>query len=298
MRPMEARMRSFVVTGVSTGIGNATARVLAGHGAHVFGSVRREHDAARLADELGASFTPLVFDVTDAPAVQRAADAVRARLEGATLAGLVNNAGIAVPGPLVDLDPAELRRQLEVNVVGMLGVTRAFVPLLGGDRSLTGAPGRIVNIGSALGKIGMPFVGAYSTSKFAVEGFSECLRRELVLYGIDVIVVAPGAVVTPIWDKAEAADTRPFQSSDFAPALSRFGPMMICQGRRGVPAETVGHVVRRALTARRPRVRYAVQSHPFRDHFLPRLVPARVLDRLIGRAIGLGTQPWRPRSTS
>ncbi|MBA4210573.1 MAG: oxidoreductase, partial [Parvibaculum sp.] len=199
-------MKSVVVTGVSTGIGNAAARVLAKKGFRVFGSVRKEADAAALKKDLGESFVPLVFDVTDEAGVARAAAEVRAALGGEKLAGLVNNAGIAVSGPLIDLDPDEFRKQMEVNVTGPFLVTQAFAPLLGTDRALKGEPGRIVNISSVAGIRAMPFLGPYAASKFALEGFSEALRRELMMFGIDVVVIGPGPVKTAIWDKAEEID--------------------------------------------------------------------------------------------
>ncbi len=158
--------------------------------------------------EFGDQFTPLLFDVTDAAAVNRAAKETAAALGNATLAGLVNNAGIAVAGPLLHLDIDELRHQLEVNVTGQLIVTQAFASLLGADSSRSGEPGRIVMITSVGGRNANPFMGPYNASKFALEGLSESLRRELMIFGIDVIVVAPGAVATPIWDKAEQMTPR------------------------------------------------------------------------------------------
>src|SRR5689334_1429291 len=145
-------MKSVVVTGVSTGIGWGTARVLIRNGMHVFGSVRKQSDADRLANEFGGAFTPLLFDITDEAAVQAAAQLVRERLGGETLFGLVNNAGIATAGPLMHQPLEEFRYQIEVNLVGQLIVTRAFLPWLGTDRSLRGQPGRIVNISSVGGK--------------------------------------------------------------------------------------------------------------------------------------------------
>src|SRR5271154_6033280 len=199
-------MRSVVITGASTGIGWAAAKLLLARGFRVFGSVRKQADADRLAAEFGANFSPLLFDVTDEAAVKAGAATVRASLGNETLFGLVNNAGIAVPGPLLYVEVDEFRHQLEVNVTGQLIVTQAFVPLLGADADRKGAPGRIVMISSVGGKNASPFVGPYNASKFALEGFSESLRRELMLFGIDVIVVAPGAVATAIWGKAEQVD--------------------------------------------------------------------------------------------
>src|SRR5918996_1272048 len=214
-------MKSVVVTGVSTGIGWGIVKVLIDKGCRVFGSVRKTQDAERLSKEFGGNFVPLIFDVTDEAAVQAATRQVREQLNGETLFGLVNNAGIAVPAPLIHQPTDDFRHQLEVNLVSVLLVTKAFVPLLGTERSLQGKPGRIINISSVSGRIGYPFVGAYATSKHGLEGFSESLRRELMLYGIDVIIIGPGSVATPIWDKAEQADISIFDDTEYAEAIRR-----------------------------------------------------------------------------
>src|SRR6266536_2847183 len=251
-------MQSVVVTGVSNGIGWGITKVLIQHGFRVFGSVRKTQDAERLAKEFGDGFVPLLFDVTDESAVQAAAIQVREQLHGETLFGLVNNAGIAIPGPLMHLPTDDFRHQIEVNLVSVLIVTKAFLPLLGTDRSLRGKPGCIVNISSVGGKFGGPFLGAYAASKHGLEGFSESLRRELMLYGIDVIVVGPGSVATPIWDKAEDVDLTPYAGSEYAEAAKRLQAYLVQNGRKGYPPEKIGEVVRHALTISKPRVRYAV----------------------------------------
>src|SRR5262249_47315029 len=174
-------------------------KVLIASGFHVFGSLRKQTDADRLSKEFGANFTPLIFDVTDEAAVAAGARQVEAALGGETLFGLVNNAGIAVPGPLLYTKIDDFKQQIEVNLTGQLIVSQALAPLLGADRSRKGVPGRIVMISSVGGKNASPFVGPYNASKFALEGMSESLRRELMLFGIDVVIVAPGAVATPIW---------------------------------------------------------------------------------------------------
>src|SRR3954465_4257829 len=168
-------MRSVVITGASTGIGWASARMLLDRGFRVFGSVRKQADADRLNGEFGANFTPLIFDVTDEAAVLAAAREVRSQLDGETLSGLVNNAGIAVAGPVLELAADEFRRQLDVNVIGPVIATQAFGPLLGADPSLQGPPGRIVMISSVAGKNGNPLMSAYCASKHAIEGLSESL---------------------------------------------------------------------------------------------------------------------------
>ncbi|HVE85781.1 MAG TPA: SDR family oxidoreductase [Myxococcales bacterium] len=283
--------RSAVVTGASTGIGLGTARVLIRHGVQVFGSVRKSADAERLRQELGERFTPLLFDVTDHAAVRRAADEVGATLAGSKLFGLVNNAGVAVGGPVLELTADELRRQMEVNLVGPLVVTQAFAPLLGADRSRSGPPGRIVNVSSVGGKMGAPFLGAYVASKHALEGLSESLRREMMLYGIDVIIVAPGTVATPIWDKAEQEDVSRYENSDFRQALTTFRNFLIKEGPTGFPPERIGEAIWTALSARRPKVRYAVVPQRFTKWTLPTTLPARLVDRLVARAVGLTPGP-------
>ncbi len=280
-------MRTVVVTGASSGIGWATCGLLAAKGVRVFGSVRKAADGERLKAELGEAFTALVFDVRDDAAVRAAAASVRERLKGEKLFGLVNNAGIAIAGPLLHLPMDWLRQQLDVNVIGQVSAIQAFAPLLGSDRTLAGPPGRIVNMSSVAGRVGQPFLGAYSASKHAFEGLSESLRRELMLYGIDVIIVGPGFVATPIWDKAEEADFSAFRGSEFTPAMLKVRDYMLSEGRKGYPPERVAGVVWRALTARRPKTRYAVVPNRFLHWTLPGMLPRRLVDWLIAKRLGL-----------
>lgn len=279
-------MRSVVITGVSTGIGWGTAKILIQKGCRVFGSVRKAQDAERLQKDFGGNFVPLIFDVTDEPAVQAAAGQVRKQLHGETLFGLVNNAGIAVPAPLIHQATDDFRHQIEVNLVSVLIVTKAFVPLLGSDRSLKGGPGRIINISSVGGKRGSPFLGAYVASKHGLEGFSESLRRELMLYGIDVIIVGPGAVATPIWDKGEQVDTTLYADTEYLESGRRLQKYMVENGRKGYPPEKVGEIVWHALTSSNPRVRYAVEPGGIISQIVQLLLPRRVLDDIIARNLG------------
>jgi NAD(P)-dependent dehydrogenase (short-subunit alcohol dehydrogenase family) len=279
-------MRSVVITGASTGIGWATAKLLLDRGFRVFGSVRKPADADRLKGEFGANFTPLLFDVTDEAAVLAAAREVRAALGGETLFGLVNNAGIAVAGPVLELAAEEFRRQMDVNVIGPIISTQAFGPLLGSDPSLKGPRGRIVMMSSVAGKNGNPLMSAYSASKFAIEGLSESLRREMMLFGIDVIIIAPGAVKTPIWSKAEEVDISAYKNSPFFPALERIRKYMLQLGEGGLPAEKIAEAIAVALTSARPRVRYQITPDPMR-HLITAVLPKRMVDRIIAKRLGL-----------
>lgn len=283
---MNSQKKSVVVTGVSTGIGWGTVKVLTGKGFHVFGSVRKQADADRLEAEFGDAFTPLLFDVTDETAVRAGARQVEAALAGATLAGLVNNAGIAVAGPLLHLDVEEFRRQLEVNLTGVVIATQAFAPLLGAEPGLTGPKGRIVNISSVGGRNASPFMGPYSASKFALEGLSEALRRELLIHGIDVIIVAPGAVATPIWAKADEVDTGPYAATVFGPALERIKGYMLTLGKNGLPPAAIGDAIFKGLTAVKPKHRYVVSPTPF-EVLMTEILPRRTMDRIVGKRLGL-----------
>lgn len=279
-------MKSVVVTGVSTGIGWGAAKVLIQKGFRVFGSVRKQADADRLSQEFGPNFVPLIFDVTDEKAVRKAAAQVETALEGQTLAGLVNNAGVAVAGPLLELPIAEFRQQIEVNLTGVVIVTQAFAPLLAAGPDRKGSPGRVVNISSVGGRNGNPFLGPYVASKFAIEGLSESLRRELLLLGVDVIIVAPGAVATAIWGKAKDDDLVPYEKSVFYPALLKVFAYMKANGAKGLPAEELGELVARVLTIAKPRVRYTIAPDALQTFMLAHL-PRRMVDRMIGGQLGL-----------
>jgi NAD(P)-dependent dehydrogenase (short-subunit alcohol dehydrogenase family) len=279
-------MQSVVITGASTGIGWATAKLLLDRGFRVFGSVRKPADADRLKGEFGANFTPLLFNVTEEAAVLAAAREVRAALDGKTLFGLVNNAGIAVAGPVLELAAEEFRRQMDVNVIGPVIATQAFGPLLGSDPSLKGPKGRIVMISSVAGKNGNPLTSAYSASKHAIEGLSESLRREMMLFGIDVIIVAPGAVKTPIWSKAEEIDISAYSNSPFLPTLEKLRKFMLHLGEIGLPPEKIAETVADALTSAHPKARYQITPDPMR-HLITGVLPKRMVDRIIAKRLGL-----------
>jgi NAD(P)-dependent dehydrogenase (short-subunit alcohol dehydrogenase family) len=278
---------TIVITGVSTGIGAAAARRAVRGGAHVFGSVRHPEAAAALQSELGDQFTPLVFDVRDEAAIQAAAATVRAALAGEKLCGLVNNAGVALPGPLALQPIAEFRDQIEVNLIGTLAVTQAFLPLLGTDSTLHGLPGRIVMVSSVGGKLSAPFLGAYCAAKHALEGLSGSLRRELMLFGIDVIIVAPGAVATPIWDKAEEVPLDTLSSTPYGEPLRRYRAHALKSGRAGYPPEKVAEAIWTALNVAHPAARYPVVIKSFLNWTIPRLLPARWVDRIVAGQLGL-----------
>lgn len=265
-----------VVTGASSGIGRETARRLAARGFRVFGTVRREEDAAGLRAE---ALEPVHMDVTDPASVAAARDAVLAALGGTPLVGLVNNAGVPAAGPLEFLPLPELRQALEVNVVGALAVTQAFLP------ALRRSGGRILNMSSVSGRIAMPFAGPYAASKFALEALSDSLRRELLGSGVRVILIEPGSVRTPIWDKVQAPGTlERYDGTPYAAALLLVRRQALAGREKGLPASAVADAVLRALSVRRPPARIPVVTRRLRFRAI-QLLPDWVLDWAARRAL-------------
>ena len=277
-------MKHVVVTGVSTGIGYATVAELLTHGFSVFGSVRSEEDADRLSQQFRQNFTPLLIDVTQEDQVRRAADQVAEDVGAQGLWALVNNAGISLPGPLSEIPSSLLRTHLEVNVMGVVNFTQAFLPSLGMQKPQGHPPGRIVNVSSTSGRIAFPFMGPYAASKHAVEALSDSWRRELMLYGIDVIVIQPGSIRTPIWDKA-AASYQQLPDSDYRPIYEKIN---LAEYKRGaLPVEKVARTIRHVLECRRPKSRYVLPDKWLKHWLAPRILPDRWLDWMIKRNLGL-----------
>ena len=281
--------RSVVVTGVSTGIGLGITEVLVEKGIRVFGSVKSQEDVKRLQRTFKGRVVPLLFDVTDAAAVKAASERVRYILCEEPLLGLMNNAGTAVAGPLLHLPIHDFRQQLEVNLVAPLSVSQHFAPLLQSSADLSA--GRIVNIGSAAGRIGIPFLSAYAASKHGLEGLSESLRRELLLYGIKVIMIVLGFVKTAIWDKAEALDLSAYDGTPYSGLVEAFRSFMVSEGRSGLEPKQIGAAVLAALTKKHPRSKYILVPQRLKNWTLPTMLPAGLTDKLIAMQFGLKRLP-------
>ena len=270
--------KRVLITGASTGIGYAAAEACAAAGWHVFAGVRKDDDARRLSTQIGASCTPVRLDVSDPATIASAVETIGDE----PLHGLVNNAGIAVPGPIEHLPIEQFQQQLDVNVTGVVRVTQAFLPRLRGE-----VPGRIVNISSVSGCIGFPLIGAYVASKHALEGLSESMRRELAIHGVFVSVVGPGTIETPIWDKADQHDFSPYANTAYAGAIEQLQQRARDSRRGAMPAAKVGRLILHILTTRRPKRRYAPVPGKLVNWTLPRLLPTGLVDRAIAKALGL-----------
>jgi NAD(P)-dependent dehydrogenase (short-subunit alcohol dehydrogenase family) len=250
--------KAVLVTGASSGIGRECALRLASRGFQVFAGVRKDGDGERLRAEASGSLTPILLDVTDSASIAMAAQTISRSLDNGGLHGLVNNAGIAVAGPLEMLPPEALRKQFDVNVIGQIAVAQAFLPML------RMAHGRIIIMGSILGRLALPFVGAYSAAKFALEALAESLGMEIRPFGVSVSIIEPGNIATPIWSKSKstamdtAGDLTARKWDLYRLPAEAFQRYTDQASANGIPASRVALVVERALSARKPRSRYTV----------------------------------------
>jgi NAD(P)-dependent dehydrogenase (short-subunit alcohol dehydrogenase family) len=279
--------KAVLITGASTGIGRATALHLDAAGWRVFAGVRKEADAESLRQAGSERLVPLMLDVTDAGQIAAAAERIGAEVGAGGLDGLVNNAGIAVPGPLETLPVDDFRRQIEVNLTAHVAVTQAMLP------ALRTARGRIVFITSIGGLMAFPMFGAYHAAKFGLEAVGDVFRRELRPWGIKVAVIEPGSIATPIWQRGEeavdalAGRAREGHADLYGRAIESYREVARKTGARGIPAEKVAVKIEHALSARRPRTRYLVGADARGQAFAAWLLPDRLLDWLIVRATGL-----------
>lgn len=279
--------RTVVVTGASTGIGQACALLLDQLGFSVFAGVRQDIDAQTLKQKGSQRLIPIFLDVTDAESIASAVNQVTNAVGGAGILGLVNNAGIAVPGPLELLAIAEFQYQMQVNVTGQLAVTQAFLGLLRQDR------GRIVNMGSISGRSPTPFLGAYNASKFALEALTDVMRMELRPWGISVSIIEPGSIATPIWDKSlnqsEVAQQDLSQTAQnlYGQAMNIVRKKMQIIASGGISADIVAQAVLHALTAKKPKTRYLIGLDAKIGAVLKHILPDKLHDRVILYSMGL-----------
>lgn len=276
----DRKSRTVLISGASKGIGRATALRLDAAGWTVLAGYRDESDAETLARRASDRLVPLRLDVTDGTEIQAARELADELAPGG-LDGLVNNAGIVVAGPVEALDLDQVRHQFEVNVFGVVALTRALLP------SLRRRRGRIVNVSSLNGRLATRFSGIYAASKHAVEALSDALRTELRHWEIPVVVIQPGAVATPIWDTSlERARRNLERLSDrhrelYGSVLERMAERIEGPPKHAIPPERVAAKIERALTARWPRARYLVGWDARLGVLLQALLPTWLSDRLL-----------------
>jgi NAD(P)-dependent dehydrogenase (short-subunit alcohol dehydrogenase family) len=277
------RPGSVLITGASTGIGRATALHLDQRGWNVYAGVRKESDGEVLRKDASDRLRTLHLDVTDQDSIEAAISAIREG--GSGLDALVNNAGISVNGPLEFIQLSEMRRMFDVNFFGLVAMTQAALPLI---RETTG---RIVHIGSMGGRHALPLIGAYCATKHAIEAIGEAQRRELSPWGIEVVVIEPGSVATPVWEKArDAAAARqtsrsPREAELYGPAIDVVTTRVQGAERSAISPEEVAKVVEKALTVPRPQPRYLVGKDAKLHARMARLLSDRLRDKVVLRAM-------------
>lgn len=275
--------KHILITGVSTGIGYGCAHYFVNKGYHVFGSVRRQSDADSCQASLGELFTPLLFDVRDKAAIEASTQKVRYMLKGQNLTALINNAGIAISGPLQFVKEESLQAQFDINVIGLIKVTQVFLPFLGATIDNTATPGRLINISSVASQITTPMQIAYCASKYAVESITDGWRRELALYGIKVISIRPGPIQSAIWQKAKE-DHIDLQGTRYEQIWKYKNTRIEKAEAEAIPVKKVAKAIEKAITKRNPRMRYLVYRKPILFNFV-RLLPDRILDSIFARQL-------------
>ncbi|MGB3466496.1 MAG: SDR family NAD(P)-dependent oxidoreductase [Cyclobacteriaceae bacterium] len=273
----------LLVTGVSSGIGYDAVRFLTGKGYKVFGSVRKEADKTKLLKDFPAGFVPLVFDVRDKEVIFTAVAEVREILGGQPLAGLINNAGLSIAGPMSMIPDEDFREQLEVNLIGVRNVTNAFLPLLGMEKDFQGQPGKIINISSLSGIINSPFSGSYCVSKHALESLGEIYRRELMVFGIDVVSIQPGPIRSEIWEKNIGTMER-YKGTVYDQYATLADKIISDAEKRALPTETISKLIYKILNTDRPKTSYMVTKNKWLMRLAKRL-PPRMLDKLIWKKL-------------
>ena len=277
-------MKYVLLTGASTGIGHSSTAYLIDQGFFVIGSVRKQTDADKLETEFKENFKAILFDVTDDEAIQKSVATVESIVGNNGLAALVNNAGIAVSGPMQHVALEKLRFQLDVNVLGVVRVTQAFLPLLGASKDSPFPAGRIIQMSSVSGKITAPFIGPYAASKYALEAISDAFRRELILFGIKVVIIEPGPIKTPIWGKTIVSDDRLYDDTDYGVILQKRGKSIAKTEAAAIPAIEVAKIVHRALTLKNPKTRYIVANKAW-SFKLFEMMPDKWLDKAVAKPL-------------
>ena len=279
-------MKYVLITGVSTGIGFDATRYLIKAGYYVFGSVREQADKARLEEEFPNNFLCLTFDVNDRDAIEREKKNVERVLDGRLLSCLVNNAGVAVAGPLELLDDEIFESQFATNVLGTRKVINAFLPLLGASLKLSAGqkPGKIINNSSISGIFNTPLNGAYCVSKHAIESLGEVYRRELLMYGIDVISIQSGPIQSEIWNKNIGA-MEAYENTDYGTMVGRTNEILKDAQASAQPAEVISKLIHKIIENPRPKLAYVVHSRPWLIKLLTRWIPKRRVDHILHRKL-------------
>ena len=281
-------MRTVLVTGVSTGIGKSITESLIQNKFHVIGSVRKEEDSIYLKKKYSKQFDTVIFDVRDEKAIKNSKDKINSILEknNSYLCSIINNSGIALGGPVQYLDLEIFKKQFDVNFFGLISVTKIFLDLLIKSNKYP-LKNKIINIGSISGKRSYPFVAPYTSSKFALEGFTDSLRRELMIHDIDVVLVQPGPIKTEIWNKVPDIEQNPFLNTEYGASIRKFASNYIKMGNKGFKPDIIGNRIVKILQTNKPKTRYVITPNKLINYLIPGFLPDRWVDRITAKILGL-----------
>ena len=281
-------MRTVIITGVSTGIGKSISEKLLQNNFFVIGSVRKKDDANYLKEKYKEKFDYVIFDVRDKDAIENSKIEVVDILKrnNSYLCSVINNSGIALGGPVKYLDIEVFKKQFDVNYFGLINVTKTFLDLLI-DSNTHPLKNKIINIGSISGKRSYPFVAPYTSSKFALEGFTDSLRRELLIHNVDVVLIEPGPIKTAIWEKVPDIDDNPFLNTEYEIPLKKFFKGYLQMGANGLNPDIIGNKTVEILSRNNPKTRYVITPNKFRDYLIPGFLPDRWVDKMVGKMLSL-----------
>ncbi len=286
-------MQYVVITGISSGIGLDATRILIDNGYHVFGTVRKESDKERLLHKFSTGLDAFITDVTDDEGIKSVCSKIKDIIGDAPLKALINNAGIAVPGPIMLMSDEEFYYQINVNVMAVRKVTNAFLPLLGFKKNFSHEPGKIINISSISGLFNNPFNGAYSISKHALESMNDVYRRELLKFGIDVIAIEPGPIKTKIWGK-NIGGLDKYKDSLYGDLVVKADKMIEQAEANALPVEDVSNLILKVIEDARPRTRYIVHRNKRIFKIFAKYLPDRMQDRLVWKTLNKKDAKYRP----
>jgi len=281
-------MRTVLITGVSTGIGKSIAEQLLENKFYVIGSVRKEEDAKFLKEKYGKNFDYVIFDVREQNTIKKSKSKVISILEknNSYLCSIINNSGIAIGGPVQYLDIEIFKKQFDVNYFGLISVTKIFLDLLIQSNTYP-LKNKIINIGSISGKRSYPFVAPYTSSKFALEGFTDSLRRELLIHNIDVVLIQPGPIKTAIWNKVPNIEDNPFLKTEYGESIRKFAKVYIEMGNKGLNPDIIGNRALKILQTNKPKTRYVITPNKLMNYLIPGFLPDRWVDKIIGKIFNL-----------
>ena len=281
-------MRTVLITGVSTGIGKSIAEQLLENKFYVIGSVRKEEDAKFLKEKYGKNFDYVIFDVREQNTIKKSKSKVISILEknNSYLCSIINNSVIAIGGPVQYLDIEIFKKQFDVNYFGLISVTKIFLDLLIQSNTYP-LKNKIINIGSISGKRSYPFVAPYTSSKFALEGFTDSLRRELLIHNIDVVLIQPGPIKTAIWNKVPNIEDNPFLKTEYGESIRKFAKVYIEMGNKGLNPDIIGNRALKILQTNKPKTRYVITPNKLMNYLIPGFLPDRWVDKIIGKIFNL-----------